>query len=259
MAAKAGARPGSKLRGLLLAVAAVVGVGCAALAEEKPDAALLAVSPGATQKGESDAWGRERLVLKIPRPSRERWAAVIESSARQEALPAGFLEKLLTRESGFFPFAVSRAGAQGIAQFMPKTASGRALDDPFDAARAIPAAARYVADLRRRFGNLGLAAAAYNAGPRRVSDWLAGAGGLPAETVAYVRAITGREAIDWLSPEQRATVATPSAGAAAETTRTSSRPMSLAKRSVGRKPSPEAMLCASLASSGKSCIVQDAY
>jgi hypothetical protein len=51
--------------------------------------------------------------------------------------------------------------------------------------------------LRDQFGNLGLAAAAYNAGPRRVQDWLAGHGNLPGETRAYVRIITGRPVDEW--------------------------------------------------------------
>jgi hypothetical protein len=58
-------------------------------------------------------------------------------------------------------------------------------------------------DLRAEFGNLGLADAAYNAGPRRVRDWLAGRGGLPAETRHYVHAITGRMTESWAPPGAR--------------------------------------------------------
>jgi soluble lytic murein transglycosylase-like protein len=77
---------------------------------------------------------------------------------------------------------VSRAGAQGVAQFMPATARWRGLADPFDPVEAIAKSAKLLRDLRRDFGNLGLAAAAYNAGPARVRDWLAGRRGLPRET-----------------------------------------------------------------------------
>src|SRR5205823_6421858 len=80
-------------------------------------------------------------------------------------------------ESRFQPAAVgpvtrSGARAQGIAQFMPGTAAERRLLDPFDPVQALPKSAEFLRELRDQFGNLGLAAAAYNAGPRRVQDWL---------------------------------------------------------------------------------------
>ena len=248
----------ARLRKLLL-LAPIVLISSNARAEETRDAAPLTVR-STPARVETDIWMHgERLVLKIPKPSHERWAAVIDAAAKKEGLPAVFLEKLLARESEFFPFAVSSAGAEGIAQFMPRTASGRSLDDPFDASQAIPAAASYVAELRKRFGNLGLAAAAYNAGPRRVSDWLAGTGGLPAETAAYVRAITGKDAIDWLAPEQRAVVTARSFGSAIGTTSFTFPSTSTAKRGRAPKLSPEATLCAGLASAGQPCIVKEAY
>ena len=93
---------------------------------------------------------------------------IVEASAKAEGLPADFFTKLIWRESSFRPNAVSPAGAQGVAQFMPGTANERGLIDPFDPASAIPASARFLNELKLRFGNLGLAAAAYNAGPRRL-------------------------------------------------------------------------------------------
>ncbi|ACA18860.1 Lytic transglycosylase catalytic [Methylobacterium sp. 4-46] len=122
---------------------------------------------------------------------------LIEGAAQAQSLPVAFLTRLIWRESSFRPGVVSPAGAQGVAQFMPGTAAERGLADPFDPEQAIPHAARLLSDLRRRFGNLGLAAAAYNGGPGRVSSWLAGSGGLPGETRSYVSAITGRTAEDW--------------------------------------------------------------
>ena len=97
---------------------------------------------------------------------------------------------------------VSPAGAQGIAQFMPGTARERGLADPFDPEQAVPASAALLGDLRDRFGNLGLAAAAYNGGPARVAAWLAGTGSLPFETQNYVLSITGRSAEDWMADVQ---------------------------------------------------------
>lgn len=122
---------------------------------------------------------------------------LIEGSAKAQNLPVPFLTRLIWRESSFRVGVVSPAGAQGVAQFMPGTARERGLTDPFDPEQAIPHAAHFLSDLKRQFGNLGLAAAAYNGGPGRVTNWLAGSGGLPAETRAYVIAITGRPAEDW--------------------------------------------------------------
>lgn len=121
----------------------------------------------------------------------------IELAAGAMALDAGFFARLLWRESLFDAGAVSPAGAQGIAQFMPGTAALRGLEDPFNPAEAILASAHYLKELEGRFGNLGLAAAAYNAGEERVTRFLAGRTGLPGETRAYVFAITGRAVEAW--------------------------------------------------------------
>jgi len=88
-------------------------------------------------------------------------------------------------------------GALGIAQFMPRTAQSRGLIDPLQPSEALRESASFLSELRNTFGNLGLAAAAYNAGAGRVSAWLAGRAGLPGETQAFVRIITGRSAEEW--------------------------------------------------------------
>jgi hypothetical protein len=104
---------------------------------------------------------------------------------------------------------VSPKGAQGVAQFMPRTAAARGLADPFDPEQAIPASAAFLADLIMQFGNFGLAAAAYNAGPTRLTTWLSAKGSLPQETRDYVRFITGRSVEDWV--QDTAAVEQPSA------------------------------------------------
>lgn len=103
------------------------------------------------------------------------------------------------------PDGLASAGAQGVAQFMPGTAAERRLADPFDPEQAIPKSAELLADLRQRFGNLGLAAAAYNGGPARVEAWLASRGTLPGETRNHVSLITGRTAEDWASEPHEST------------------------------------------------------
>ena len=122
----------------------------------------------------------------------------LAAAAAENDLPVDFFARLIWQESRFDPTAVSRAGAQGVAQFMPATAAWRGLADPFNPIEAIAHSAKLLRDLRREFGNLGLAAAAYNAGPGRVRAWLAGRRGIPRETDAYVRLITGQSPEQWV-------------------------------------------------------------
>src|SRR5215475_11352818 len=125
-----------------------------------------------------------------------------EAAASANGLPFEFFARLIWQESRFRPDAigpVTRNGerARGIAQFMPRTASERGLLDPNDPVQALSKSAEFLRELLSEFGSLGLAAAAYNAGPRRVRDWLEGRGGLPSETQHYVEIITGRPAAEW--------------------------------------------------------------
>ena len=121
----------------------------------------------------------------------------IATQAASTGLPEHFLARLIWKESLFDPGAVSPKGAQGIAQFMPGTAKLRGLDDPFDTTKALAASAAYLAELKKTFGNLGHAAAAYNAGEERARRWIAGSSGLPFETQDYVLSITGHSAEEW--------------------------------------------------------------
>jgi Transglycosylase SLT domain len=127
----------------------------------------------------------------------DRNCQALVSAAVAHNVPVDFFVRLIRQESNFDPYSVSHKGAQGIAQFMPGTARWRGLADPFEPEQALQESARWLGELRAQFGNLGLAAAAYNAGPRRVLEWLGGRGNLPGETRAYVRIITGRPVEEW--------------------------------------------------------------
>ncbi|WP_104664028.1 lytic transglycosylase domain-containing protein [Ensifer adhaerens] len=121
---------------------------------------------------------------------------VIDHYAAVNDLPAAFFARLIWRESLFRPNAVSPKGAEGIAQFMPGTAKMRGLNNSFDAVEALGKSAEYLNELKSRYGNLGFAAAAYNAGENGLErflevDWL------PAETRNYVLAITAYSVEDW--------------------------------------------------------------
>jgi Transglycosylase SLT domain len=119
------------------------------------------------------------------------------TSARDNDLPVPFFANLIWQESRLQRDSVSKAGALGIAQFMPDVAAEVGLDDPFDPRQAIPASARFLKVLREHFGNLGYVAAAYNAGAGRVGLWLDRRHPLPAETRTYVLRVTGRTAEAW--------------------------------------------------------------
>jgi hypothetical protein len=153
---------------------------------------------------------------------------LIQSAAAQNGLPVDFFARLIWQESRLRPDVVgpvTRSGkrAQGIAQFMPATAAERLLLDAFDPAQALPKSAEFLRELRAQFGNLGLAAAAYNAGPQRVQDWLAGKRRLPSETLAYVRSVTGHPAEEWRRPDAR-TVTIPAGTPCVGTTKLAEKP-----------------------------------
>lgn len=122
--------------------------------------------------------------------------SAIERSANSHAIPPEFFARLIWRESLFRPEAVSHKGAEGIAQFMPSTARMRGLGNSFHVLDALDASAAYLKEMSIRFGNLGFAAAAYNAGENGFSRFLASER-LPIETRDYVFAITGTPIDTW--------------------------------------------------------------
>jgi hypothetical protein len=129
--------------------------------------------------------GRSAVPTFVPAAYRDS----IARTASRWNVSAALLAAQLYAESGFNPFAVSPAGARGIAQFMPGTARSYGLRDPFDPAASIQAQARLMRDLLRRFGTVPLALAAYNAGPAPVAR----CGCVPPypETTAYVVRVLG--------------------------------------------------------------------
>src|SRR5919205_4518822 len=104
-----------------------------------------------------------RIFTHLPSFVPDSFRDPIARAALRWNVPQNLLAAQLYAESGFNPFATSRAGAQGIAQFMPGTARSYGLSDPFDPAAAINAQAHLMHDLLRRFASVPLALAAYNA------------------------------------------------------------------------------------------------
>ncbi len=139
-------------------------------------------APGGAPDGDS-------AQVSLPSFVPARFRDPIAAAARRWNVSGALLAAQLMAESNFNPFAVSPAGAAGIAQFMPGTAAMYGLGDPFDAEAAIDAQAHLMSDLLEQFGDTALALAAYNAGPGAVAPCMC----VPSypETQAYVARILG--------------------------------------------------------------------
>ncbi len=172
-----------RLAGLLLACALALGSGHAN-----------------AQAGATPPTADHKEIAETRPPTADDVCRTLEEAAAENSLPVELFARVIWQESRFNARAVSPKGAAGIAQFMPQTASWHGLADPFNPIEALRHSARYMRELRDQFGNLGLAAAAYNAGPGRVSAWITGNRHLPGETRRYVAAVTGRTADEWSSP-----------------------------------------------------------
>ena len=110
------------------------------------------------------------------------------AGARASGVPEALVMAVIEVESAFDPAAVSRAGAIGLMQLMPRTAAAWGAPDPYDAERNVAAGSAYLAHLLARYGgDVALALAAYNAGPGRVD-----AAGRPpfSDTYRYIRLVT---------------------------------------------------------------------
>ncbi len=145
-----------------------------------------------------------------PKLTREETCAAMELAALEHNLPMDFFGRLIWQESRHNPNAVSHAGARGIAQFMPATAADMGLQDAFDPVASLMKSAQFLKLLNDKFGNVGLAAAAYNGGPGRLERWLEAREkaakkkkkpSLPEETQNYVRIITGKPVEEWIGVE----------------------------------------------------------
>jgi soluble lytic murein transglycosylase-like protein len=151
------------------------------------DAPAIAAQPGLS--GAVDASYQPGLSSVSGGESSE-YEGMIEQAAARNGLDPAVLHGLIQQESGFNPSATSSAGAQGLTQLMPGTASSLGVANPLDPAESIEGGARYLGQLMSQFGgNTADALAAYNAGPGAVQQY----GGIPpyAETQSYVSNVLG--------------------------------------------------------------------
>jgi hypothetical protein len=122
--------------------------------------------------------------------SNEPLARFVDEAARRFDIPAAWIRAVMRVESNGNPIAVSPKGAMGLMQIMPKSwvdlcARYQLGADPFDPRDNILAGAAYLRELYNRFGEVGFLAA-YNAGPTRFEDYLAGRRPLRGETMDYL-------------------------------------------------------------------------
>ena len=186
------------LRPIQAAIAIVAALCSLATAFEAPvmAAAPPAVSAYCFDRELDD--GRPRHTCIALRSYSDDVCTAIEADAEASGLPPAYFARLIWQESHFDANAASWAGAQGIAQFMPETGRLQGLANAYNPAEALWRSAHYLQFLRGKFGNLGLAAAAYNGGENGVARFIAGTGYLAAETLDYVQIITGIPVTQWL-------------------------------------------------------------
>src|SRR6516164_6482678 len=150
--------------------------------------------PGGRTEIGAEGWRRPTHYYPPPGPPEDPWGPYIREAAERFRVPGHWVRAVMHQESGGEQQATSSAGAMGLMQVMPATYEGLRVryqlgDDPYDPHNNILAGTAYIREMYDRFGAPGFLAA-YNAGPDRVDNYLAGRAALPEETVSYVAAIT---------------------------------------------------------------------
>lgn len=152
-----------------------------------------------------------------PGPPGDPWGPHIKEAAGRFDVPEPWIRAVMRQESGGRPGATSRAGAMGLMQVMPATyetlrARHGLGPDPYHPRDNVLAGTAYLREMYERFGSPHFLAA-YNAGPNRVDDYLAGARVLPWETQDYLARLAPQVA--GIEPARRARPGTAYAAAAA--------------------------------------------
>jgi soluble lytic murein transglycosylase len=120
-------------------------------------------------------------------PRNRIYDPLIGDAAANEGIPPALVKAVIAAESAFVSDAVSRKGAQGLMQLMPQTAREMGVSNPLEPAQNVRGGTSYLRSMMDRYGDLGRALAAYNAGPTAVDRY----GGIPPfrETQDYVNRV----------------------------------------------------------------------
>ena len=130
----------------------------------------------------------ERIITENNTRSGNEYSYIIRNKSRKYNIKPSIIKAVITAESNWDPWAISKKGAIGLMQLMPDTARDMQITDPYDPEQNIEAGTRYLRFLLNKFnGDINLALAAYNAGPGKVKR----SGGIPpiTETKQYVRKV----------------------------------------------------------------------
>jgi D-alanyl-D-alanine carboxypeptidase len=210
--------------------------------------------PGGRIEIGADGWKRPTHYYPPPGPPEDPWGPYVREAAERFQVPGHWVRAVMHQESGGEQQATSPVGAMGLMQVMPGTYEGLRVryqlgDDPYDPHNSILAGTAYIREMYDRFGSPGFLAA-YNAGPDRVDNYLAGRTSLPRETVNYVAAISpnlGTEiprsgpfavyASARSGPAQRPTIASLAAGCDLNAAYNPSHPCTSLERAA-REPGP---------------------
>ena len=148
-------------------------------------------SGGEAMKAGAGAAARPRTPVAEGDERLHRFDTFIRGAAQRYQLPESLVRAVIHTESNYYPHAVSRAGAMGLMQLMPKTAGRLGVVDASDPRQNVYGGCRYLRLLANRYGgDMVLVLAAYNAGAGNVEKY----GGVPPfeETRAYVRSVLRR-------------------------------------------------------------------